>query len=63
MLDAISVTVKLGREVRYLASIPCLDENKASIDQARSRKTNRFCRAAPGALPRSATMRRTRAAA
>ncbi len=34
VLDAISVTVKLGREVRYLASIPCLDENKASIDQA-----------------------------
>ena len=34
VLDAISVTVKLGREIRYLASIPCLDENKASIDQS-----------------------------
>ena len=34
ILDAISVTVKLGREVQYLASIPCLDEKKASIDQS-----------------------------
>jgi ATP-dependent Lon protease len=34
VLDAVSVTVKLGREVRYLASIPCLDENKASIDES-----------------------------
>ena len=34
VLDAVSVTVKLGREVRYLASLPCLDENKASIDES-----------------------------
>ena len=34
VLDAISVTVKLGREVRYLATIPCLDKKKASIDQS-----------------------------
>lgn len=34
VLDAVSVSVKLGREVRYVASIPCLDENKASIDQS-----------------------------
>ncbi len=34
VLDAISVTVKLSPEIRYLASIPCLDENKASIEES-----------------------------
>ena len=64
VLDAISVTVKLGREVRYLASIPVPGREQGEHRSSRcSRKTNRFCRAAPGALPRSATMRRTRAAA
>ena len=34
LLDAISVSVKLGKDVRYLATIPCLDEQKAIIDQS-----------------------------
>lgn len=34
LLDAISVSVKLGKDVRYLAAIPCLDEQKAIIDQS-----------------------------
>lgn len=33
LLDAISVEVKLGREVSYFASIPCLDETRAKIDE------------------------------
>jgi len=32
ILDAISVTVKLGKQIEYLASIPCLDENNVLID-------------------------------
>jgi len=32
LLDAISVTVRLGKDVRYFASIECLDERKALID-------------------------------
>ena len=32
ILDAISVTVKLGKQVQYLAMIPCLDENNVLID-------------------------------
>ena len=32
LLDAISVEVKLGGNVEYLASIPCLDERRARID-------------------------------
>ena len=32
LLDAVSVTVKLGRTVTYTASIPCLDETKARVD-------------------------------
>ncbi len=32
LLDAISVTVKLGKEVQYFATIDCLDESKALID-------------------------------
>jgi ATP-dependent Lon protease len=32
LLDAISVTVKLGKDIRYFASIDCLDEAKALID-------------------------------
>jgi len=32
LLDAISVTVKLGKEIRYFATIDCLDESKALID-------------------------------
>ncbi len=34
LLDAISVTVKLGKEVQYFATIDCLDESKALIDPA-----------------------------
>lgn len=34
ILDAISVRVVLGRETKYFASIPCLDENKAIMDEA-----------------------------
>lgn len=34
ILDAISVRVKLGREVQYLATIPCLDEKSATIDES-----------------------------
>lgn len=33
LLDAISVEVKLGREVQYIASIPSLDEKKAKISE------------------------------
>ena len=32
ILDAISVTVKLGKQVQYLATIPCLDESNVLID-------------------------------
>jgi ATP-dependent Lon protease len=32
LLDAISVEVRLGKEIQYLASIPCIDEQKAKID-------------------------------
>ena len=32
LLDAISVSVKLGKDVRYFATIDCLDESKALID-------------------------------
>ncbi len=32
LLDAVSVSVKLGAEVEYSAAIPCLDETKAFID-------------------------------
>jgi ATP-dependent Lon protease len=32
ILDAISVRVKLGKQVEYLATIPCLDENNVLID-------------------------------
>lgn len=32
ILDAISVTVKLGKQIEYLATIPCLDENSVLID-------------------------------
>ncbi len=32
LLDAISVTVKLGKEVQYFATIDCLDESKALIE-------------------------------
>jgi len=34
ILDAISVRVKLGKRVDYLASIPCLDENNVRIDES-----------------------------
>ena len=34
LLDAISVTVKLGKCVEYLATIPCLDANNVSIDES-----------------------------
>jgi ATP-dependent Lon protease len=34
LLDAISVQVKLGKEVSFFATIPCLDETKARIDEA-----------------------------
>jgi ATP-dependent Lon protease len=33
LLDAISVQVKLGKEVSFSATIPCLDEKKARIDE------------------------------
>jgi len=32
LLDAISVSVKLGKEIRYFGTIDCLDESKALID-------------------------------
>ena len=32
LLDAISVEVRLGAEVEYLATIPCLDEKRAKIE-------------------------------
>jgi ATP-dependent Lon protease len=32
LLDAISVEVRLGTEVQYFASIPCLDEKRAIVD-------------------------------
>ena len=34
ILDAISVTVKLGKRVEYLATIPCLDANNVHIDES-----------------------------
>jgi len=34
ILDAISVRVKLGKQVEYLAAVPCLDENNVLIDAA-----------------------------
>ena len=34
LLDAISVEVRLGRDVQYVASIPSLDEKKAKISEA-----------------------------
>ena len=34
ILDAISVTVNLGRDAEYFASIPCLDENRANIEKS-----------------------------
>jgi ATP-dependent Lon protease len=34
LLDAISVTVRLGKQVHYFATIECLDERKALIDQS-----------------------------
>ena len=63
VLDAISVTVKLGREVRYLASIPCLDENKASIDESLLVQNEGLLQGSTWGPPRSATMRPTTAAA
>lgn len=33
ILDAIAVTVKLGRRVEYLATVPCLDANNVRIDK------------------------------
>lgn len=32
ILDAISVRVKLGKQVEFLATVPCLDENNVLID-------------------------------
>jgi len=32
LLDAISVEVRLGNEIEYFASIPCLDEKRAIVD-------------------------------
>jgi ATP-dependent Lon protease len=32
LLDAVSVEVKLGEDVEYFASIPCIDERRARID-------------------------------
>jgi ATP-dependent Lon protease len=32
LLDAVSVEVKLGNEVEYLATIPCIDERRVRID-------------------------------
>lgn len=32
ILDAITVRVKLGKQIEYLASVPCLDENNVLID-------------------------------
>lgn len=32
ILDAITVKVKLGKQIEYLATVPCLDENNVLID-------------------------------
>jgi len=32
ILDAITVRVKLGKQIEYLATVPCLDENNVQID-------------------------------
>jgi ATP-dependent Lon protease len=34
ILDAVSVEVRLGKEIQYLASIPSLDERKAKINES-----------------------------